>query len=569
MNRKDSRVEGSRSIAEGNGKAIFPEAVSMYLFPSRGLMVEEGICLGFEEEGAGFVCWENALSTWFDIDSPCLDKDAVGGLYPLLKAHGFIFYDEKFVRLEESVVRQKPLLIIGSSAGDRWFVFRKSAAEKKMLYCLADITTQFAHFRKVLWQKEHDRLTGLCNRESFIARCNDVLSSGGYALMVFLDMDDLKKINDNWGHKTGDQYLVAMAGHISSFFAGFGKERRVIGRLSGDEFAVCLGGFATVEARDACLQGLDFKVLLPLPDGSQARLAFTTGAARCPEDSRCINDLLIFADFAMNVAKKSDKGGVAFFSRSEHDALLDISKSQEKLRELLDKQAVSFVYVPYIDHEQGAVRVLEMFPVGLVRGLEDIDQLKIVSKHSYLLSELDRVIYAAMKEEFKKLACIDFPQPVTLGYMPQDLFYQGELEKFIQTTGFPSKRLTLCFDAQMRSNYERMKSISQARGLGIRFGFKEFGPKSSDAALEFRPDIVKLSKGLVESCASDGEKREMVKSLIELAQKFQFATAAGYIPSVEALSFLKGLGVNLFGGDAVHGAISLDQIADFLRLHAA
>ena len=563
MRREDSRVEAG--AARKSDEIEIHPAVGLYLFPSDERRKELRMCFGFEDEGSTHICWEETLRDLFATEGVCFEKDGLGGLERQLGERGFLFYDRDLQRIETGAAEKLELVFIGSPTGEQWFVFRQAMAQQKKLYFIADITEQVGCFRQMLWQKERDRLTGLFNRESFLSRCAGVLAAGRHALMVFIDMDDLKKMNDNWGHKTGDRYIMAMAEHVSAFFAGFEEPRKVIGRLAGDEFAVCIGGFDTAVARDECLQGLNQRVDLPLPDGSHARLAFSSGAARYPEDSTLIDDLLIFADFAMSIVKKSEKGGVSFFSRSEHDALLDISRSQEKLKELLEKKAISFIYFPYIDSVSGAFRVLEMFPVGDIPGLEDIEQLKIVSKHSYLTPELDRVIYAAMKEEFEKLAQIDFPQPVTLGYMPQDLFYQGELEKFIQATGFPSTRLTLCFDAQMRSNYERMKSISQARGLGIRFGFKEFGPTSSDAALEFRPDIVKLSKALVLSCADDADEREMVKNLIELAHKFQFASAAGYIPSTEVQSFFRSLGVNLLGGEAVHRPITLAGIEDFLR----
>ena len=120
----------------------------------------------------------------------------------------------------------------------------------------------------------------------------------------------------------------------------------------------------------------------------------------CPEDSQSISELLLYSEFAMTEAKRFEKGGVGFFSKQKYSVFLDISDSGDKFDELLKKEAISFVYVPYVDSVSGDVSVFEMFPVGHVQGLNDVDSIKTAAKYFHRLIELDRVIYEALKEEF-------------------------------------------------------------------------------------------------------------------------------------------------------------------------
>ena len=523
------------------------------------------ICIGVDDDDT--VQWGDSLKELLgvDIEGTRFVSGALGGLFDLLNTEGFLFYNLAFDSLRTSAdILESGTVVLLSPARD-WLVFREITVAERKIYCLFYITPYAKYFWQVTWEKEHDHLTELLNRQAFIKESTEVCANSCCGFMIFMDLDNLKQVNDNWGHNAGDAYIVAMAEHIRGFFDKFDTARKAYGRLAGDEFAVCIGGFNSHTERDKCLEGFNDEFPFMLPNGRPSRLLFSTGVARFPEDANNVDDLLIFSDFAMNVVKKNDKGNIGFFSREEHDVFLDISRREAKLNEILTTKDISFVYVPYVNGVTGDVTVFEMFPISHVEGLRDIDEIKLVSKYYHRNFELDKVIYTAMLEEFKRLAKLDFEQVVTLGYMPQDLFYQGELENMLNATNYPSRRLCLCFDSEMRSDYDRMRRIDMAKDYNLRFGFKNFGARTSNAALEFSPHIVKLSKDLAYECTAADYNRELVKDLINFANRYGFATAAGYIATAEALSVLRDMGIGIFGGEAVFGEVGLDDIEETAR----
>lgn len=521
--------------------------------------------LGFKDSSRS-VRWNESIAEVLGVNcGVCLAADFTGGVAGALSDFTLVFYDKYFNKIDDAtgLINEETLYIAVKERNQLIFLNKQKTGDNS-LYFVADLTKYMEQTEKLLWTRDHDALTGLLNHACFLRKSRGALLRGAYSAVVFMDLDNLKQMNDNWGHKCGDDYILTLVDETNSLLSNIPCEEKLFARISGDEFALCLAGFKDAASRSDSLSALKKQTSnFTLPNGSVVKLSRTAGVALCPDDSQSISELLLYSEFAMTEAKKFEKGGVGFFSRQKYNAFLDISGSGDKFDELLKKKAISFVYVPYVDSASGDVSVFEMFPVGHVAGLEDINSIKAAAKYFHRLIELDRMIYEALKEEFKKLAGLSFSQVITLGYMPQDIFYSNGLEDMLGYTKYPSNRLCLCFGSDMRSENDKARGISTAKGLGIRFGFKEFSSKSSETALAFRPHIVKLSKGLSRGCSRDEAKKRIVKNLIEYAKMMEFGMSAGYIESEEDLAFLRKIGINLLGGDAVFGSITISEIEDY------
>ena len=476
---------------------------------------------------------------------------------------GGVGFHQEFASGSEGEFPSGPVQIIVTSQDEKnCYLLTKRAIGREVAFSLYDFTETFSLLYRLAFENDTDRLTGLLSRMSFFGGGRDILADSGYGLVAYLDLDNLKRHNDNWGHNVGDNYIIALARRIERFFERIPPNRKAFGRLSGDEFAICLGGFTDGQTRDEAIEGLNEDEAFRLPNGTAVNLSFSTGVARYPEDSSSLEDLLVYSDFAMSMVKDLEKGGIRFFSKEEHDTYLDISNSNQQLGELIRTKDISFIYVPYINVANGTTAVFELFPVSSLKGLEDMEKIKIAAKHCHRTIEVDTVIFEAMKKEFAKLAKLQFPQVVTLGYIPQDFFYQNELGDMLQLSGYPSNRLCLCFDSEMRSHYDRMRAIDSAKQMQLRFGFKNFNPKTTADALSFNPHIVKLNKALSYTCSTDEVKAREVRELIKLAQEQGFSTAAHieYQPDIE---FFRGLQISLLGGEAIYGSITSDNIEEY------
>ncbi len=556
MERNESRVQE----ATGLGKRL-PEIYKF--FPQgadSGVALHIGYC-----RGRGEVTWEDSILAFPGIETTVFEYSPLGGLSFLLESGECLLYNGAFERIEELPDDPGENVIIAFTQKDIVVFFKETHIGEITVCTLIDISSRLKYLEAIIAENEQDRLTGLFNRASFLKRCRKLLLGGGFGAMAYIDLDNLKNLNDAWGHDTGDRYLVALADWLQSFFEEMPRERRVFSRLSGDEFAVFVGGFESEAERDACVNGFNETPPFALPDGKEGKLSFSTGVARYPEDSTGIDDLLVYSDFAMSLVKRNDKGSIRFFERREHDTFWSLSKGLADLDQIIRERDIFFNYIPYVSSDSGAPAIFDLFPVSSLESLENIERIALIGKHSHRLGELDHLVYELIVEELTLLADLKFDQVVALGYMPQDLLYHGKLEELLWRSNFPSQRLCLVFDSEMRSYYDYMRTIDGINQLGMLFGFRNYTPKTSAVAFEFSPHIVRLSEEFVRDCSANVEMQEEIRTLKSQAKASGFSIVAGHISSAADFEFLKGLGIDLLGGPAVFGDVSRGEIESIAR----
>lgn len=163
----------------------------------------------------------------------------------------------------------------------------------------------------------HDALTALPNRLLFDDRLRLLLSnwrrrSESFGLM-FIDLDLFKEVNDEFGHKVGDQLLIEIARRLRSCV----RETDTVARLGGDEFVVLIG---QVGAHDHLL-AMAYQMLASISgpvilDGHRVAVSASIGISACPEDGSDAETLIHRADMAMYVVKQSGRNGVMGLNRN-------------------------------------------------------------------------------------------------------------------------------------------------------------------------------------------------------------------------------------------------------------
>ena len=149
-----------------------------------------------------------------------------------------------------------------------------------------------------------DDLTGLYNRRGFLASATHHLKlahrNSQNALLLFCDVDNLKGINDSFGHKTGDVALIRAAVALTETF----RDSDILARLSGDEFAV-LASDASIASRQVIVQRIEESLEKANIAESRFKLSFSVGMARFdPGSARTLGELMAYADWDMYLHKR-------------------------------------------------------------------------------------------------------------------------------------------------------------------------------------------------------------------------------------------------------------------------
>lgn len=185
---------------------------------------------------------------------------------------------------------------------------------------IEDITERVAAADRLLHLAQHDSLTGLLNRGAFMVRAHEAVGSldglGGDAtegvVILFMDLDGFKGVNDLHGHHMGDTVLRLVAQRLAHIV----RAGDTLARLGGDEFTILMRGNPSPQELqqflDRLLQTFDTPFALPDTDGVQVTLGVSIGVAAHPPQPAQVDELLTRADHAMYEAKRCGKGSVHY-----------------------------------------------------------------------------------------------------------------------------------------------------------------------------------------------------------------------------------------------------------------
>mgnify|MGYP002240391003 CR=1 FL=1 len=178
-----------------------------------------------------------------------------------------------------------------------------------------DMTTTVLEQQRIEHERDYDTLTGLYRRRAFDRACEALFQQPeklGCAALLMMDLDNLKQINDTYGHDWGDQYIR----QTGQCFAANTPANTICSRLSGDEFLIFFYGYqdqaqlrAQLELLSAALQ----RSVSILPNGKQLHISISGGIAWYPTDGHDLLTLKKYADFAMYQVKHSHKGRMCDF----------------------------------------------------------------------------------------------------------------------------------------------------------------------------------------------------------------------------------------------------------------
>lgn len=181
-----------------------------------------------------------------------------------------------------------------------------------------DITDTAIEKETIEYERDHDLLTGLMNRRAFNRVMTEMFEQGKIVLrtaaLVMVDLDELKRVNDTYGHEYGDKYIKTAA----ECFEKYTPESTIICRRSGDEFNIFFYGYQEKDEIRECIRNLQDgirKVSIHLPDHTELPIRMSAGIAWYPDDTAIYQKLKTYSDFAMYQIKHTSKNQFGEFDK--------------------------------------------------------------------------------------------------------------------------------------------------------------------------------------------------------------------------------------------------------------
>lgn len=420
-----------------------------------------------------------------------------------------------------------------------------------------------------------DRLSGLSNREGLGIAVDDVVAkakqTGKNVLLLYLDLDGFKEVNDSYGHGTGDQLIRAVAAGLKVLI----PKGAVLARIGGDEFAIAfLSEGGNADALQLSEQILDF-LAEPLEIGRRVVvIGASIGIAMAAGGTIGREELVRRADLAMYKAKEAGRARMTLY-----DPAMDADREERNALELdlrvaIESGDLTLAYQPLIDastHEMNGVEALvrwnrpghgpvspEVFiPIAETSGLIEALGLFVLRKACETAKQWPelRVAVNVSPGQFRNPAFTDYVRYV------------------LKQTEIEAERVTLeITEGYMIQNPQRTRqSIERLKMLGVKIALDDFGSGFSSIGYlrQFGFDRIKIDRSLVEGVTESDSQREMLQATVALARSLDIPVTAEGIETEE-----QALAVRLFGCDCLQGyffskPVPADRITEMLEARRA
>ena len=458
--------------------------------------------------------------------------------------------EQKVVRLEEAIKERTAALEIANTE----------------LEALLHEVTQLA---------THDLLTGLPNRLLFAERAAHALAeahrSGARPVVLMLDLDGFKDVNDSLGHPYGDLLLQQVARRLT----GVLRAGDTVARFGGDEFAVLLtdGGAESGAAVAGRIAGT-LEALFDLGDatvGVEASIGISAA-----DDHEDLEEFLRQADIAMYKAK-ADRSGFAHFAASNNDGTPDRLTLIGELRQGLDCEEFVLHYQPKVAVGSGELLGVEALVRWQhpTRGLLPPKEFLAVIEETTLFQRLT-VLVLDMAIRFCR-TCLDhgLRLPVAVNVSARSLFdpdFPEIVSKRLAEAGVPAELLTIELTEGTVMAYPdiALDILRTLRDTGIRLSVDDYGTgHSSMSYLKNLPvDELKIDRTFIANLISDRTDAVIVKSALDLGHNLGLSIVAEGVEDEATLDALMELGIDVVQGFHVGKPMPESHIRQWIERRA-
>lgn len=433
-----------------------------------------------------------------------------------------------------------------------------------------------------------DSLTQLPNRRLFTEQLNLLLRiakrENHIVALLFVDIDNFKRINDSLGHGVGDSVLKEAASRLAKCV----RESDVmsprptetdysidVSRLGGDEFTVVLNKIKNVEAAALVAERILKALAVPVP-AQQAELVITPsiGIATYPHDGETVDSLLKHADTAMYHAKTAGKNTYKYYLKTMGETGVERLKLENDLRRGIERQELVLHYQPQIDIKTGRIVGAEAVvrwnhpETGLVPPMEFIPLAEEIG----LIVELGEWVLFEACRKMNELQSKNLRLPKIAVNVSSLQFNQEFIERVkcaLDETKLDATALELeLTEGMIMSNANAsVKVLHDLKALGVNLSVDDFGTGYSSLAYlsRFPLDGLKIDKSFITDLGKGKNQQTLVSAIIAMGKSLELDLIAEGVETVSQYNFLKKQGLRVAQGYLFSKPLPIDEFEKLLK----
>lgn len=411
-----------------------------------------------------------------------------------------------------------------------------------------DITEDVEARKRIEYLSEHDVLTGLPNRErlrDFLeGRLKSALTSKNPLVMLSIDLDRFKPVNDLLGHAVGDRVLLETARRLGECV----RSGDLVARVGGDEFVMVITGLLDTGEIEALCRRLIDSLEQPIQlEGQDIFISASIGIALAPSDAREAAELLRYSDIALYEAKASGRGTWRFYASDMNTRIIERRRLESDLRYGIRNGELRLHFQPRFRISDGQMVGAE----ALVRWQHP--QRGLLFPDTFISIAEETGLITALSDWVLDAACTNAAQ------WPDELFVSVNLsskefqsiqlieriETVLASSGLHAARLELeLTESVMVEDASGALTIMHAlKALGVRLAMDDFGTGYSSLSYlrSFPFDGLKIDRSFVSRLGENEDDRAIVKAIVGLGRALSLTVTAEGIETSEHLELLKSV----------------------------
>ena len=456
-------------------------------------------------------------------------------------------------------------------------VLLKNSNNEAELYCIdIDISLHKKQARKIEYQAYYDTLTNLPNRFLALDRLNQLLNMAERnqqkIAVLFLDLEDFKKVNDTLGHECGDLLLIEAATRLKRII----RANDTIGRLGGDEFILLIGDLDSTSDIQAIAENLLKQFLTPFKiESREIILTASIGIALYPDDGKETSELLRNADSAMYHAKNRGRNTFSYFTKKMN---LDASRRlelEEHMHGALDRNEFEVFYQPKININNGKLigaEALLRWHNPTLGNISPVEFIPVCEQTGLIIPIGQFVFQQAVKQtlEWQQQYINDFNIAINLSprqFRDPDLV--DSIFRILKNSNLSADTLELeITEGVLLSGHNYInEALNRISNIGIKLAMDDFGTGySSLSYLRRYPfNVLKIDRSFIKDIASDSADRELINAAIAMAHGLNLKVVAEGVESSEQLKYLQALDCDIAQGYYYSQPICADDFTQLIK----
>lgn len=440
--------------------------------------------------------------------------------------------------------------------------------DENTLVIVTEYTAQKRAEEKIHKLAYYDALTGLPNRQFFLLQLGQMIDEArkcqGQVAVIYVDLDNFKRINDNLGHSFGDGVLKAIAERISSCIRKRAPADRPtnepfgIARIGGDEFVCAIDGVEDDEVMTAVADRIRDHLRRPVQyRGHEFVVTPSIGIAIYPQDGTDVEDLLKHADVAMYQAKGSGRNSTRFYSGTMSMRSMRRLELEGRLRRAIENDELELHYQPKRHLTTGKTVGVE----ALIRWYSE--DAYIPPAHFIPMAE-DTGLITPLGEWVLRTACRQVRKwkdtlgkeiEVAVNISSQQL-YQSDLKKTVMKALFEASikpnllQLELTESLLMRDVDDTINTLTYLKDAGVSLAIDDFGTGYSSLSYlkKFPLDALKIDRTFVTELGDNNDDAAICAAIIAMSHRLGLQVIAEGIETDYQLKFLRQQGCEIGQG---------------------